>query len=101
MNPLRSEAVVFVDGAPVPLRLTLSALAEIEALLGAADLPDLAVRLASPSAGQLLGILRACARAAGHGDPEAVGGEVSLPDVLAAVTILFREVLTGEAPGKR
>ena len=101
MNPHRSEAIVTVGGAPVTLRLTLAALAEIEEALGAEDLTDLAKRLARPSAAQLSLILRAMARAGGAPDPGAVaGGAVCLREVFAAVTLLFREVLTGEAPGK-
>ncbi len=65
-NPRRSEAVIEADGAPVTLRLTLAALAEIEEAFGAPDLPALAEALATPSAGQLARVLVAMARAAGH-----------------------------------
>lgn len=101
VNPRRSEAVVTVDGAPVTLRLTLAALAEIEAAMGASDLVDLAEKLAAPSAGQLAEVLVAMARAAGAPDADGLAhGQVSLREVMAAVTLLFREMLTGEAPGK-
>ena len=101
VNPHRSEAVVTVGAAPVTLRLTLAALAEIEDALGAASLVDLAEKLACPSASQLIAILRAMARAGGAGDLGAIEeGAVSLREVMAAVTLLFREMLTGEAPGK-
>ena len=100
-NPHRSEAVVMVGATPVTLRLSLAALAEIEEALGATSLVDLAERLTRPSAGQLLGILRAMARAGGAGDLGIIeDGTVSLREVMAAVTLLFREMLTGEAPGK-
>ena len=101
MNPHRSEAVLIVDGAPVTLRLTLAALAEIEAQLGATSLVDLAERLARPSASQLLAIVSAMARAAGgQGADRMAHGDLCLREAMAAVTLLFREVLTGEAPGK-
>ena len=101
MNPVRSEAVLEVDGAPVTLRLTLAALAEIEEALEADSLPDLALRLSKPTAGQLLLVLRAMARAGGMRDVTRLGeGSVCLRDVMAAVTLLFRELLTGEVPGK-
>ena len=100
-NPHRSEAVIVLGGAPVTLRLSLAALAEIEEALGASTLIDLAEKLARPSAGQLIAILRAVARAGGAGDLGAIEeGTVCLREVMGAVTLLFREMLTGEAPGK-
>lgn len=101
MNPRRSEAIILANGAPVTLRLTLAALAEIEGVLGADTLPDLAERLAAPSASQLLEVLVAMARAGGAADADDLAhADVSLAEVMAALTLLFRQVLTGEAPGK-
>ena len=102
MEGARDEVMLEVDGRQVPLALTLRALAEIEEGLGAATLPELAEKLARPSAGQLLIILKAMAKAGGAKDPEAVAaGGANLKEIMGAVTLLFREVLTGEVPGKR
>jgi hypothetical protein len=93
--------VIEADGAPVTLRLTLAALAEIEEAFGAPDLPALAEALATPSAGQLARVLVAMARAAGHPNADGLASaDVNLREVMAALTLLFRELLTGEAPGK-
>lgn len=90
-----------VDGRDVPLKLSLGALAEIEEALGVQTLTALAERLASPSAGQLLLILKAMARAGGAPDPERIAaGRVCLKEIMAALALLFREILEGEAPGK-
>ena len=59
-----TDAEITVDGHPIRLRMTLSALAQIEESLGASTLPELMTRLANPSAGQLLVLLRTLARAA-------------------------------------
>ena len=100
-NPHRSEAIVTVDGAPVTLRLTLAALAEIETALDASSLVDVAEKLTRPTAVQLAGVLRAMARAAGTDDLGLIeDGQICLREAMAAVTLLFREMLTGEAPGK-
>jgi hypothetical protein len=43
-NPYRGEVEAVIDGAPATLRLTLGALAELEATLAAEGLVDLAER---------------------------------------------------------
>lgn len=45
VNPLRGEVELFVEGAATTLRLSLGALAELEAALGAESLVDLAERV--------------------------------------------------------
>ncbi|WOI53997.1 GTA-gp10 family protein [Parvularcula sp. LCG005] len=102
MTSLRSEAHIDVDGVKLPLKLTLGALSEIEEALGIDTLTDLAFRLGNPSAAELIRILGILAKAAGDEDSDrrVRNGTINLREALGAIAMLFREILTGEAPGK-
>ncbi|MEM6648689.1 MAG: GTA-gp10 family protein [Pseudomonadota bacterium] len=102
MTKMKSEAVVHVDDTPLPLKLTLGALAEMEEALGADTLAELAVKLANPSAGQLMLILRIMGKAAGEGEATARldQGSVNLREAIGAVSRLFQDLMAGQAPGK-
>jgi hypothetical protein len=99
----RAQTTIEIDGEEVPLRLTLGALAEIEDALDVGTLAELATRLANPSVGQLIEIVSVLAHAAAPDfDRSRIrDGSVSLKQALGAVALLFREVLTGQLPGKR
>lgn len=66
-NPLRGEVEARIDGRTVTLRLTLGALAELEAALATESLFDLAGRVESGRlrAGDILAVLAAGFRGAG------------------------------------
>ncbi|MEO1015285.1 MAG: GTA-gp10 family protein [Pseudomonadota bacterium] len=97
-----------IDGAPRALRLTLGALAEMEAAFGGEGFEGLAARLKAPSAGDLIIILEALLR--GGGAPlsrEALAAsDLDLASAAAAIAAAF-DGLGGksadgpEAPGKR
>ncbi|MEL7174407.1 MAG: hypothetical protein AAFN05_15755, partial [Pseudomonadota bacterium] len=55
VNPARGEVGLVVDGVPRRLRLTLGALAALEASGGVASLPVPAATAESPSGGSLRG----------------------------------------------
>lgn len=65
-NGARGDAVVFIDGAPRTLRLTLGALAELETAFEAADMAGLTARLRKLSAADLLVVLGALLRGGGE-----------------------------------
>lgn len=65
-----------VEGRRFPLRLTLGALAEIEAGLGVDGLKPLAARLSALSAGELLIVLGALMRAGGAQDADPGGMDI-------------------------
>ena len=67
MNPWRGEVAVAVDGAVVNARLTLGALAELEAALDTGSLVELAERFETGrfSAGDILALLAAGLRGGG------------------------------------
>lgn len=67
-NPQRGEVAIEIDGAMRTLCLTLGALAEIEAALGCESLKDLSVRLKSVSARDMIKLLAALLRGAGHSE---------------------------------
>ena len=91
-----------IDGEQVPVRLTLGALAEIEDALGADTLSDLARMLANPSVRQILLILPVLIRAAGGAAavPRISEGTVHLGEAMRVMAHLFRDLMTGEVPGK-
>ena len=68
MNPWAGEVAVVVDGRRLSARLTLGALAALEAELGAASLGDLAARFDGGAirATDVLAVLRAGLRGGGH-----------------------------------
>lgn len=102
MTGERHQKTVTIDGQPVPVRLTLGALAEVEEALGADTLSDLARILMNPSAQQILAVLGVLVRYGGEeGWAERIGiGEVHLSEVLKTVADLFRELMGAGLPGK-
>lgn len=65
-NPQRGEVVLEAGGERYVLCLTLGALAEIEALTGAADLSEIGPKLASLNANGMLDLLSILLRAGGN-----------------------------------
>jgi len=102
-NHHRGDVDLILPGGALTLRLTLGALAEIEAAFGVADLAALGQRLEAGrlSARDLIPILGAAARGAGHGlsDAEFAArvGAADLPACIAALGRLF-SLTFGEAP---
>lgn len=96
-----------VGRADIPVRLTLSALAEIEEALGVDTLADLVARLVNPSAAQLIAILRVLARAGAPGPEgeEAAGmignAQLNLREVLSVLSSLFKDLMGPDVPGKQ
>lgn len=72
-NPWRGEVEIEIDGEPIRARLSLGALAELEAALGAGSLVALAERFegGAVSARDVLAVLAAGARAGGWGGSNA------------------------------
>ena len=68
MNPWAGEVSVTVDGRALDARLTLGALAALEADLGAGSLADLAARFdgGEVRAADVMAVLRAGLRGGGH-----------------------------------
>lgn len=81
-NRARGEASAVLAGRPMRLCLTLGALAEIEAGLGLAGIAELAGRMRSLSASDLMVVLAAVLRG---------GGEEELAEGLARAAIDPRE----------
>ena len=88
-NPIRGEVTVEIDGARHTLRLTLSALAEIETLLGADGLPALGEALKSLSAARLTAVFAALLRAGGAEDCDALAGRADPMIALKGVAACF------------
>jgi hypothetical protein len=67
-NPYRGEVDAVIDGAPVTLRLTLGALAELEAAMEAEGLVDLAERFdrGAMRTADVIAVLTAGLRGAGR-----------------------------------
>jgi len=88
-NPYRGEVVLVVDGQSLPMRLTLGALAELEAGLGADSLAALVERFESGafSARDLIALLEAGLKACGwQGDlagAEVGGGPIGAAQAAA------------------
>lgn len=93
---------VIVNGKQVPLKLSLGALAEIEAVLGASTLVELGTRLANPSAAQLLRILGVLIEAGGAMPASDIrAASLNVREALTAVLSLFREAMeVPDLPGK-
>lgn len=68
VNGIRGEAAAWLAGAERTLCLTLGALAEIETVLGVKGLGELAERMRSLSAADLLAVLAALLRGGGETD---------------------------------
>ncbi len=79
-NPARGEAEIVVGGAPRRMRLTLGALAELEAGLGEGGLPALVERFEAGrfTARDLIALIGAGLRGAGEtvGDDEVAAMEI-------------------------
>ena len=98
VNRARGEVPLLIEGEPYRLCLTLGALAEMEAGLGAKDLKELETRLARPSARDLVIILGALLRGGGH-DVEDVAlsrRKHHLGDVARAIAAAFAAAGMGE-----
>ncbi|MEZ5750690.1 MAG: gene transfer agent family protein [Paracoccaceae bacterium] len=106
VNPLRGEAVLVIDGEERVLKLTLGALAELEASLPSGGLLDLIARFEAGqfSARDVLAIILAGLHGGGHPlraanllTAEIAGGATEAARV--AGLLLARAFGTGEAPG--
>jgi hypothetical protein len=100
MTHPRGDAEILINGEPCRLRLTLGALADIEAALGG-DANALHERLKRPRIADILQILHALL--AGGGSSLTLGAlkaaDVDLVAASRAISSAF-EGLNGEAPGK-
>lgn len=101
-NRHRGEVTLEIGGEMLPLRLTLQALAEIEAALGAGDLQGLGERFAQGRVGarDLVALIGAAARGGGSklsdaAIAERMGAE-ELPGAIAALGELFALSFGGE-----
>lgn len=83
----RGDVSLVIDGTTYRLRLTLGALAELEAALGAGDLGALAERLAAGrlSSRDLVSILGCALRGGGHAIDDAQLAALPMPDGIAPV----------------
>lgn len=81
VNPVRGEVAIVIDGRERRMRLTLGALAELEARLAAGSLTGLAERFESGavSAADLIALLAAGLKGAGEeiGEAELAGAEIA------------------------
>lgn len=93
-NPERGEAMIIVDGRPQRLRLTLGALAQMEASLGVSGFAALAQRLKQLSAADLALVVEALL-AAGEGDGAPDPRRAVLDPLAAAQTVaqLFADAM--------
>lgn len=92
MNPVAGEVALSVGGERRVMRLTLGALAGLEAELGAGSLSDLAARFdaGDVSAGDILAVLRAGLAGGGHAvDPGTAEIEGGLPAAARAAARLL------------
>ena len=91
-------AEIDVDGVVRPLKLTLGALAEIEAGLGGGDLAALVERLKAPSAADILFVLHALLKGGGADVTLAALGacDIDLADAAQAIGAAF-SALNGDA----
>ena len=90
-NHHRGDVDLALAGETLTLRLTLGALAEIEAAFGASDLAALGARLSQGriSAADLIRLLAAAARGGGHRLSDAdFAGRVSAADIPACIAAL-------------
>lgn len=96
------DADILIEGKPYRLRLTLGALAHLEAEIGGGDFEALRERLKRPSAGDLLLILHALI--AGGGEAMALdfleASDVDFADAARAVGKAFNALAGERAPGK-
>ena len=93
-NPQSGDATLGDGEAQHRLRLSLAALAEIEAALEVSELDALAARLGRLSASDLTAVLTALLRAGGADAPEAIAGAAEPRAAAAAVTACFTRNLS-------
>lgn len=90
INPARGEAEIQIDGQSYRLRLTLGALAELEALFQAGDLQALGTRLGKLTLRDLCAVLAVLLRAGGAEEGEALA-RAAAPDAAArAIAACFK-----------
>jgi hypothetical protein len=92
MNRARGDVALMLDGRRRTLRLTFGALAEIEGVLGVSSLGELGARLGRLTGAELLAVLEALMRGAGHAEP-IDGARVELKAAAHAVAEAFRAAL--------
>lgn len=90
VNPARGEVALDVDGAPHTLRLTLAALAEIEAALKVDGLSALGEAFKTLGAQDLNRVLAALLRAGGAEQAEALADRADPMAALKAVAACFK-----------
>lgn len=96
MNPERGETPLTINGHTYCLRLTLGALAEIEAGLGCEKLSDLSLRLKHISARDMMVVLSALLKGGGEHDQARKLEQLSITpaDAIAAITQSFDQALS-------
>jgi hypothetical protein len=100
-NPQRGEIAAVIDGRPVTLRLTLGALAELEEAMGAEGLADMADRIEAGRlrARDVVAVLAAGLRGAGHDDLAAQAGELAFAEGAAGAAAAALRLLTAAFTG--
>ena len=93
-NPQRGETAIQIAGHAHGLRLSLAALAEIEAGLSCDGLAALGRRLARLDAAALQIVLTALLRGGGAAAPERLSGEADARTAAEAVAACFRANLS-------
>ena len=90
-NKHRGEVALQAGDQTYTLCLTLQALADIEAALGAEDIADIGARLLKPKSADLIAILAALMRGGGHDVADADAGRLSLSleDIIGAIVQVF------------
>jgi hypothetical protein len=93
-NPQRGDTAIHIAGRAHVLRLTLSALAEIESTLACDGLDALARRLAKLDAGALKIVLAALLRGGGAEDADRLAGAADARAAAQAVSACFKANLS-------
>lgn len=93
-NPQRGETAIQIAGRAHQLRLTLGALAEIEAGLGCDGLEALSARLSRLDATALRVVLAALLRGAGAADGDGLAGDADARTAARAVAACFKANLS-------
>lgn len=89
-NPARGDVSIAIGGAPFTLRLTLTALAEIEAALDVEGFAALGDALKALNAQSLTWVLQALLRAGGAEDAEALACQAEPASAARAVAACFK-----------
>jgi hypothetical protein len=105
-NTRRGDVAVLVGGEPRILRLTLGALAELEASFGVEDLTALGARFAGGKlkSADLIALLGAGLRAGGMAVPDKAVAALDLDDGLNGAVLAVAQLLTltfGAAEGEK